>query len=109
MDLRSSLTATFVVLWIQCSPALAVDLKYPHMHHAIHELREARKELKEAAHDFGGHREQALLACDAAIKQIEVALKSEGDEYKGGKPGKEVYKSYSYHPHIHHAIHELKE
>ncbi|HLW68384.1 MAG TPA: hypothetical protein VKS79_23910 [Gemmataceae bacterium] len=48
---------------------------HPHIHKAIEELREAKKELKEADHDFGGHREQALKACDFAIEQLEAALK----------------------------------
>jgi hypothetical protein len=45
-----------------------------HMHAALHELKEARLELKEAKHDFGGHREAALKAVDHAIHQIEVAI-----------------------------------
>ena len=49
--------------------------RHPHIRAAIHELREAREELKEAAHDFGGHRKEALEAVDAAIKQLELALK----------------------------------
>jgi hypothetical protein len=31
--------------------------------------------LKEADHDFGGHRKEALEAVDVAIKQLELALK----------------------------------
>ena len=49
--------------------------RHPHIRRAIHELREARKELKEAAHDFGGHREEAVEAINVAIKQLERALK----------------------------------
>ena len=49
--------------------------RHPHIHAAIRELREARKELKEADHDFGGHRVEAIEAIDKAIKQLELALK----------------------------------
>ena len=49
--------------------------RHPHIRKSIHELREARKELKTAAHDFGGHREKAVEAIDVAIKQLENALK----------------------------------
>jgi hypothetical protein len=49
--------------------------RHPRMRAALHELREARKELKEADHDFGGHREEAVKATDHAIEQIEKALK----------------------------------
>jgi hypothetical protein len=45
-----------------------------HMHAALHELKEARTELKEAKHDYGGHREAALKAVDHAIHQLELAL-----------------------------------
>ena len=48
---------------------------HPHIRAALHELREARNELKTAAHDFGGHRDEALEATDNAIRQLEVCLK----------------------------------
>jgi hypothetical protein len=48
---------------------------HPHIHKAIQELREARKELKEADHDFKGHRDEAIEDCDKAIKQLEICLK----------------------------------
>jgi tetratricopeptide (TPR) repeat protein len=83
--------------------------KYPHMHHALYELAESRKELKEAAHDFGGHREKALKDVDEAIVQMEKALEAAGDKYVPRPPEKDVYKKYEFHPHIHHALHELAE
>ena len=99
------------VAWLSGPAIQAADEKaeYPHMHHALHELREARTELKEADHDFGGHREKALKDVEEAIKQIDKALKAKGDDIKS--PGKhEVdYTKYKHQPHIHHAIHELKE
>jgi len=49
--------------------------RHPHIHAAIRELREAKKELEEAAHDFGGHRKEAIEAINVAIKQLELALK----------------------------------
>jgi hypothetical protein len=49
--------------------------RHPHIRTALEELREARKELKEADHDFGGHRKAALVAVDEAIVQLEKALK----------------------------------
>jgi hypothetical protein len=56
------------------SPADAQGRKRWHMHIAIEELREARKELKESPHNFGGHREKAILAIDEAIIQIEKSI-----------------------------------
>ena len=81
--------------------------KYHHLHHALWELRDARVELKEAKHDFGGHREKALRAVDGAIRQLDLCIK-----FVGGKvPARidaGVYKKYAKHPHIHHAVVELR-
>jgi hypothetical protein len=85
--------------------------KHLPLHRALHELRECRMELKDAAHDFGGHRAKALEAVDAAIRQIDRALEGAGDNIKGIKLtfDPDRYKKYKHHPHIHHAIHELRE
>jgi hypothetical protein len=49
--------------------------RHPHIRHALHKLREARKELRMSAHDFGGHRVAAIKDVDRAIHQLEKALK----------------------------------
>ncbi len=52
--------------------------EFPHLHHAIVELREARKEIEEdKKHDWGGRREHAVKAINAAIERVEEALKAE--------------------------------
>ena len=48
---------------------------HPEIRKAINALRVARHHLKEAAHDFGGHRAQALEDTDRALKQLELCLK----------------------------------
>ena len=48
--------------------------RHPHIRGAIHELQEAKKELQTAAHDFGGHRADALRSVDEAIHQLQLAL-----------------------------------
>ena len=47
--------------------------KHPHIRGAISELQDARKELQTAAHDFGGHRVEAMRAIDVAITQLRIA------------------------------------
>ena len=47
---------------------------HPHIRAALRELREARHELETAAHDFGGHRKEAIEAVDNAIRQLQKAL-----------------------------------
>jgi hypothetical protein len=88
----------------------AGEKPHPHLHHALYELRQARAELKEAPHNFGGHRKAAIAAINAAIGQLEKALKYSGDKrpFKGD-PKAEFYKKYAHHRHIHHALHELRE
>lgn len=48
--------------------------RHPHIRAAIRELQEAKRELQTAAHDFGGHREDAVKAVDEAIRQLQQAL-----------------------------------
>lgn len=48
--------------------------RHPHIRAAIRELREAKHELQVADRDFGGHRDEAVEACDKAIHQLEQAL-----------------------------------
>jgi spore germination protein YaaH len=48
--------------------------QHPHIRAAIRELEEAKHELETAAHDFGGHRKEAIEAIDSAIRQLRQAL-----------------------------------
>jgi hypothetical protein len=79
--------ASFGLAWFAWQAPLGAlaqeKVHHPHLHHALRELREVRTELKESPHDFGGHREKALKATDAAIAQIDKALKGAGDNIKG--------------------------
>ncbi|HYL67878.1 MAG TPA: hypothetical protein VEX69_01830 [Candidatus Limnocylindria bacterium] len=48
---------------------------HPQIHDAIAALRNAKEHLEHAAHDFGGHRVDALKATNEAIHQLEICLK----------------------------------
>jgi hypothetical protein len=48
---------------------------HPEIHAAINSLRHAREHLDHAAHDFGGHRVEAIAAIDRAIEQLDVCLR----------------------------------
>jgi hypothetical protein len=56
-------------------PAKAAPAEHPEIHDALNSLRHAREHLEHAAHDFGGHRVDALRATDEAIRQLEICLK----------------------------------
>jgi hypothetical protein len=49
--------------------------EHPHIRAAINELREARNELEHAAHDFCGHRAAAVRDSQAALNQLQEALR----------------------------------
>ena len=48
--------------------------RHPHIRAAIRELQAAKHELQTADRDFGGHRDEAVEACDKAIHQLQQAL-----------------------------------
>lgn len=47
---------------------------HPRIAAAIAAIRDARAYMAEAPHDFGGHKEAAIKACDDAIRQLNLAL-----------------------------------
>ncbi len=49
--------------------------RHPHIRVAIREIEGAKEELRTAAHDFGGHRVEAMEALDRAKHQLEECLK----------------------------------
>jgi hypothetical protein len=55
-------------------PAPAAE-PHPEIHDALAALRRAKEHMEHAAHDFGGHRVDALHATDEAIRQLEICLK----------------------------------
>jgi hypothetical protein len=56
-------------------PSNAIPADHPEIRDALGALRHAREHLEKAAHDYGGHRADALRATDEAIHQLEICLK----------------------------------
>jgi hypothetical protein len=52
---------------------------HPEIREAIAALRRAKEHMEHAAHDFGGHRVEALKATDVAIRQLEECLRYDKD------------------------------
>jgi hypothetical protein len=107
----AGLLAGVVVLFANAAFVVADErpAHHPRLHRALHHLRESRTELKEAAHDFGGHRVKALEAVNATISQIEKALRFVGDEKPRKGLGKDQAPGGGRYPHMHRAINALKE
>jgi hypothetical protein len=53
---------------------------YPNIHKAINALEMAKKDMEKAGHDFGGHKADAIAACDKAIEQLKLALQFKAEE-----------------------------
>jgi hypothetical protein len=50
------------------------EAAHPRLHAAIHQMREALKELKEAPDDFGGNKAAAIRDTEQAIHSLKKAL-----------------------------------
>ena len=61
------------------APAPVPPEKHPQIHEALESLRNSKEHLEDAAHDFGGHRVEAIKAIDEAIRQLEICLKYDKD------------------------------
>jgi len=53
--------------------------RHPQIREAIATLRRAKEHMEHAAHDFVGHRVEAIRATDEAIRQLELCLKFDRD------------------------------
>ena len=51
--------------------------KHPEINAAIVHLREAKQNLEHAAHDFGGHRVNALKHVNEALEECRMALEAD--------------------------------
>jgi hypothetical protein len=71
--------ATPAVTGAAAPAAASAAEPHPEIHAAINALRRARAHLEHAAHDFGGHRVEAIKATDEAIHQLQEALKYDKD------------------------------
>lgn len=75
MRTRIMSLAVMFTLLLALSPASpAQGERHPEIRAAIHALENAKRHLEEAAHDFGGHKADALRATDEAIRQLQICL-----------------------------------
>lgn len=62
-------------LTLAMSAGAPAEGRHPEIHAAIESLRNARAHLNAAAHDYQGHRVDAIRAVDEAIHQLEICMK----------------------------------
>jgi hypothetical protein len=75
MKTRIMSLAVMFTLLFALSPASPAQGRHPEIREAIHALENAKKHMEEAAHDFGGHKADALRATDEAIHQLQICMK----------------------------------
>jgi hypothetical protein len=61
----------FMLAITPTSPAFA---RHPEIERALSAIHAAKDHLEHAAHDFGGHRVDALRALDEADRQLRICL-----------------------------------
>ncbi len=104
----STLAIVAIAIGLLASGRAVAEPKHPHLHHALYEMREADKELTKSTNDFGGHKAAAQAALRDAIVETENALAAAGDPYKDYQPAQGIYADYNNHPHLRHALHEMR-
>jgi hypothetical protein len=67
-----SLVALLAMMMVS-SPSPAAH-RHPRIMSAINALQTAKAELQAAAHDFGGHRIDAIKAIDGALYQLNICM-----------------------------------
>ena len=76
--MKRKIATAFTVLalmLVMSGGAPAAEPRHPEIRRALESLHNAKAHLEAAAHDYGGHRVEAIKAIDEAIHQLDVCLK----------------------------------
>jgi hypothetical protein len=65
---------TLIALMVALSSPLPAAGRHPQIEDALHALARAKDHLQAAAHDFGGHRMDAIRAINEADRQLRICL-----------------------------------
>jgi hypothetical protein len=76
---KANFPATAAASALPAAPAATPAEPHPQIREALGALRRAKEHMEHAAHDFGGHRVEAIEATNQAIKQLELCLKYDKD------------------------------
>lgn len=83
---------------------------YPHLRAALHELRDARKELHQARDNWPpGNKERAIASIDDAIQSLKVILGVRGEDFHGVDRSPDYYNRFTDHPKLRAALSDLRE
>ena len=73
---KANAPATPAANALPATPAATPKEPHPQIREALAALRRAKEHMEHAAHDFGGHRVEAIEATNKAIEQLELCLNS---------------------------------
>ena len=65
---------TVMALMLAFTPTSPAFERHPEIHAALVALRDAKVHLEHAAHDFRGHRVDAIRAIDEADRQLRICM-----------------------------------
>ena len=75
----TGLLSLFALLLVLSPASPAAGERHPQIRAAMRALQNAKEHLEHAAHDFGGHRVEAIRAIDEAHHQLELCLQFDKD------------------------------
>lgn len=103
-------TAAALVL-LAGSARAQVPNNYPHIRAALHELRDARVELREARDNWPpGQKDRAIAAITDAVDSLKAILGIRGEtDFRGVDRSPDYYKRYTDHPKLRAALSDLRE
>lgn len=64
-----------LALMLAMSPVSIAEPRHPEIRAALDALHNAKDHLEHAAHDFGGHRADAIHAIDDAMHQLQICMR----------------------------------
>lgn len=67
-------TCALLGMMIVMSTGSIAEPRHPQIRAAMDALRNAKDHLQHGAHDFGGHRVDAIRAIDEAMHQLEICM-----------------------------------
>ena len=73
--IRKSIIVVVAAVTIGFAAGAAFAERQPHMHAALHALRNAHQQLDTAEPDKGGHRVKAIQLVNQAISEVEAGIK----------------------------------
>lgn len=83
--------------------------RHPRLHAALHELREAKRAIRDIPGPRDGKKRDLVMALDAASDSIKVILDIKDDNFKGIDRSPDFYKRYKDHPRLRAAMDSLRD